>query len=263
MKKHLTSISLLALLCVPGIFAQEPAQISAPDLELKGNNILITYDILNSTRRDLFDIWIEVTDTAGNKIVAESLTGDVGENVKGGSHREIVWDLGADGIFLDAGIFIQVYGERLTPLGSDLVLEKEIRINPYKTIGQTLAFPGWGMAGMGKSKLHLLKGVAGYGCLAATIVYNRLGISNYDLYQTTEDLSEVDNYYNKAVLQDNLSHAFAYTAIAIWVAELTWTSVVLANIKKQEKERVAERINIYPVYHPQFQSPMLAVGFRF
>lgn len=260
MKRFINFVILFTLFLSQGVFAQESAEITQPQLELKINTIEISYDILNSSRRDLFDIWVEVTDTAGNLIEAKSLSGDVGEDVKGGSHRKIFWDLSADNILLDAGIYIQVYGERLTPMESEIIAAV---VNPYRAVGQSLIFPGWGLTASGKSKLHLTKGIAGYGFIAAAIVYNQKGVSSYEHYLNTEDMTEVDDLFNEAVSQDNLSEAFAYTAIGIWAADLIWTYFVVAKINNEQKRKHANQLRIQPSYDQGFQSPMLALQYRF
>ena len=59
-------------------YAQTTMRLSKPRLELKDNNINIFYDILNSIQTDKFRIWVEITDSTGNKVNARSLGGDIG-----------------------------------------------------------------------------------------------------------------------------------------------------------------------------------------
>ena len=94
-------------------YSQETARLTKPSLELKDNQINIFYDILNSQQTDTFRIWIEITDSTGKIIDAKSVSGDIGYNVSGGNNKMIIWNLAADSIYLDAGIYIQVNAEVL------------------------------------------------------------------------------------------------------------------------------------------------------
>jgi hypothetical protein len=269
MKNYHSFLVFLLVILTGRLFAQKEVQISAPQLELSGNLISISYEILNSSRNDLYTIWIEVTDTAGNSIEAKSLSGDCGENVKGGGKKKIKWDLAADSTYLDAGIYVQVYGERKVPLVAEPLVGEETRpeskqtnyINPYIALGQSALYPGWGLSKCTGKKIYLINGILGYGCIATAIIFNQVGISTYDNYLTTGDMTQVDGLYEKAVLQDNISEASAYTAIGVWAASLVWTYVVVARTNNGRKEKQADLLRIQPICDPGYQSLML--GFRY
>ncbi len=76
---------------------------------MEGNTIHIYYDILNPGPADEFNISLEITDEAGKVIRAGALDGDVGERVNGGNNKHITWDLGADGIRLNAQVFFEIH----------------------------------------------------------------------------------------------------------------------------------------------------------
>ena len=195
-------------------------------LELIDNYINIFYDILNTDRSVKFKIWVEITDSTGNKLNAQSLSGDIGENVNGGNDKKITWDLTNDSIYPDAGVYIQVNAEIIKPVNS---------IRRGGVFLKSLVFPGWGLSSMNKGKPHWLKGVAGYGCLAAAVVYNKKAISSYDDYLINDDLNEADTYYDNSVKYDNLSEIFAYTAIGIWVTDLIWTIAEIGRASCRER----------------------------
>ncbi len=247
-------VVLFSLVFLSSVYAQEPVKLSKPRLELIDNYINIFYDILNTDQSDKFRIWVEITDSTGNKVNARSLSGDIGKNVNGGNGKKITWDLKTDSIYPDAGVYIQVNAEI---------------INPVKTISRgglflkSLAFPGWGMSSMNKGKLHLLKGVAGYGCIAAAVVYNKKAVSSYNDYLINNELNEADKYYDNSVKYDNMSEIFAYTAIGIWVTDFIWTIAGSSNLNNEPGYSQAKGFSIKTVYEPRAHLPMVALRYNF
>ncbi len=241
-------------------FAQEAVKLSKPRLELIDNYINIFYDILNTDESDKFKIWVEITDSTGNKVNAQSLSGDIGENVNGGNDKKITWDFAANNFIPETGIYVQVYAETLT---SDEIIKPGKSISRGGVFLKSLAFPGWGLSSMNKGKLHWLKGVAGYGCIGASVIYNKKAISSYDDYLINNDLNEADTYYDNSVKYDNLSEIFAYTAIGIWVTDFIWTIAGSSNLNNEPGYSQAKGFSIKTVYEPRTQIPMVALRYNF
>ncbi len=141
-----------------------------------------SYDIRNFDNNDRFNVWIEITDSKGNPIRARSLSGDIGDEVKGGSRKEITWDPDADGVELDVGIFVQVFAEIVKlPLEMEETVESKVQeksVNTTSLVLQSLAFPGLGLTRATGGKPHWLRGVAGYGCIITSVTLNRMSISS-------------------------------------------------------------------------------------
>ncbi|MBA7538725.1 hypothetical protein ES705_31002 [subsurface metagenome] len=201
-------------------YAQTTVRLSKPRLELKDNHINIFFDILNSRQTDKFKIWVEIIDSTGNNIDARSLRGDIGENVSGGSNKKITWDLTADSIYLDAGIYVQVNAEILTSAETAKIVRPVKSISRGGVFLKSLIFPGWGLSRISKGKPHWLKGVAGYGCIAASFIYNKKAVSSYDAYLNSNDIQEIETFYENSVKYDKLSEVFAYAGIGIWVTRV-------------------------------------------
>jgi len=51
---------------------------------------MITFDILNANPNDKVNIWLEITDSSGAEPNANTLKGDVEDNVKAGANKQIV-----------------------------------------------------------------------------------------------------------------------------------------------------------------------------
>lgn len=247
-------VVLFSFAFLSSVLAQEPVKLSKPRLELIDNYINIFYDIFNTDESVKFKIWVEITDSTGNKVDARALSGDIGENVSGGNDKKITWDLTTDSIYPDAGVYIQINAE---------IIRSSKRISRSGVCLKSLAFPGWGLTSMNKSKLHWLKGVAGYGCITAAVVYNKKAISSYNDYLIINDLNEADTYYDNSVKYDNLSEIFAYTAIGIWVTDFIWTVAGSSNMNNEPGYAQAKGFSIKTVYEPWAQVPMVALRYNF
>lgn len=259
--------SLVIVLAGSVCNAQTKVEISKPRLVLEEDQINIHYDILNSSRTDIFRIWIEITDSTGNYIPALSLSGDIGENVKGGSDKMITWDYVADNIYPETGIYVQINAEIITHIEADdiIIPDKvpDIKISRAVVIAQSMVFPGWGLSRINKGKPHWLKGVAGYGCLAASFVYNRKAVSSYEDYLNASGIDETDKFYENSVKEDNLSEIFAYTAAGIWVMDLIWTIAGSSGLRKEPEYSQVKKISVYPVYEPSMRAQMVTVTYTF
>ena len=105
--------------------------------------------------------------------------------------------------------------------------------------------------------------MAGYGCIAASVKYNKQAVASYNDYLGTESLSDQDSFYDNSVKEDNLSEIFAYAAIGIWVTDFIWTVAGSSNLNKDSKYSQMEKFSIKPKYDPRFQASTLALSFNF
>jgi len=264
MKKTFILLFILALfLNSPSSHAQTEAQITKPRLELEDDHINILYDILNSRQSDIFRISVEITDSTGNNIDARSLSGDIGDNVKGGKNKKITWNYVADSIYPETGIYVQVNAEILTAPENIEIIEPDKRISRGGAILRSTVFPGWGLSRINKGNPHWLKGVAGYGCIAASVIYNRKAVSSYKDYDKSEDISQRDKLYKNSVKQDNLSEIFAYTAAGIWMIDFIWTIAGSSKLKDENNYIQAKRLSVHPVYEPHMRAQMVSVTYTF
>jgi len=262
-----TSIFIFALLFLfltnVDCYGQTPVKISKPRLELKDNNINIFYNILNSSQTDKFKIWIEITDSIGNKIDTQSLIGDIGDNVSGGSNKKIIWDITADSIYLDVGIYIQVNAEVQTPTETVEISKPVKKISRGGSIIRSIVFPGWGLSMINKGKPHWLKGLTGYGCIVASVIYNKKAISSYDDYLNTYNLPEIDEFYNNSVKEDNLSEIFGYTAMGIWLIDFIWTVVGSSKHINDTGNNQVSGFSINTEFNQQAHAPTIVFRYNF
>jgi hypothetical protein len=266
-------------LCAPAVSGQKVA-VSDPKLELRGNTIHITYDILNSTPSEEFTVELLVKDADGKQIHASALSGDIGDLVTGGSDKHIDWDLDVDRIEMNANIYVNIYlkaVEGLEPIVRESVTEKIEEEDPSgfsqvkdqgngkqynrtTLILQSAAFPGLGLSRY-KGGVHWIKGVAAYGCIGGSVIMNRKAINTFAGINDLTDFDEKDALYQQSLIQDNFSEALVYTAIAIWITDLVWTFTGTSDLKHTSLNQKGIRIN--PTIDPVSNAPLIAFTYNF
>ena len=220
------------------------ARVMNTDFDLKGNQLIITYDIENYDKNEIFFITAVIFYESGERISAKSLSGDIKENVKGGKNKTIVWDLEKDRIELKGSIYIEITAS------PELVAEEtrediskepveDISEEPQKSIGlagplvQSIVLPGLGNTRITR-KPYWVIGIIGYGSLASSYWFNHRAASSYDSYLSERDNQELrTDYYNDADTEKQISIACGIAAGVIWAADLT---LLVVNHKKHRKQ---------------------------
>ena len=259
-----STLWLLALLFLLGGtgYSQTRVEISDPKISMEGNVITISYDILNSSPGQTFDITLTIKDEDGNVIRAQSLEGDIGEGVSGGSNKTITWDLEADQVFVDAFFIVQVHANIILPAPEEAALSGAHEYNRAGIIAQSIAFPGLGLSRV-TGKPHWIKGVAAYGCLAGGIVMNRLSANTYNGIEDFDLYTDAREAYDKAVQQDKISQGLFFAAIGIWIVDIVWTAAGTTHLRKPALTQGSKGVTIYGTMDPVSKAPMLSLNYRF
>ncbi|UCH15012.1 MAG: hypothetical protein JSV22_03360 [Bacteroidales bacterium] len=137
------------------------------------------------------------------------------------------------------------------------------KVKTGKHILQSAIFPGWGLTEMSKGKPYWLIGVAGTGCIASSIYFNRKAYSNYDNYLESNDREKSNTYFDNAKTQDNISKALVYTAAAIWVTDLVIVGVRAGNLNKSYRKNSLSAFSIGSYIESNTDTPMLSLYFNF
>jgi len=130
-------------------------------------------------------------------------------------------------------------------------------------IAQSALFPGLGLSRVNPGKPHWIKGVAAYGCVAGSIVLNRMAVTSYNSYKEPTSLNDVDNDYNKAVTQDVVSEVLIYAAIGIWVTDMVWTILGTSDLNKNQTSGNLKGFSIGTGVEPVSSVPLIALRYKF
>ena len=238
----------------PDCQGQEFIRVSEPKMKRKDNLVYISYDFLNGQPTDTFNVAVDISDVFGNSIHESALSGDIGNNVMGGENKIIVWNLNVDRIYMEDDINVKILAQNRLPVpkskliliseiplvedtaeeGEPSTVSREASIKNFSRSGiiiQSLVFPGLGLSRV-KSKPHWLRGLAGYGCLAGSIVYKNKADEMRTEYNAAIEPDWKTYYYDVSVWQDNISKVFVASAIAIWASDFIWTLAGTSELKR-------------------------------
>jgi len=222
-----------------------PVQASYAQPEIRDNTLYNSYNIPDSNPDEKYIISIDKKDEDGNTIREDVPT----QNLR----KE---DLEPD----DGTRDIDPEEETKKP-----ELPAEIKTKDFNRTGiviQSLAFPGLGLSRV-TGNPHWLRGVAGYGCIAGSIVLNRQAVSTFNTIEGLENVDDVNEAFDKSVHQDNISEVLAYAAIGIWVADIIWTVAGTSDLKKRPLDSQSKRFSIKSDFDPVSNIPMISLRYRF
>jgi hypothetical protein len=216
--KHILLLISLILGLSLGLKAQKIKVVTTSIVEID-NKLVISYDLVKSKETQQFYISLEITSSTGNKISIKSLEGDIGNQVTGGTNKQIVWDYNADGIVLHDNINIEIF--------ADPIIEKILttKVSTGKALILSTILPGAGLSKIEKGKPYWLIGTAAYGLLGYSYMLNKKANENYDSYISNTDKTLNDQLLSDSQRQNKLSKTMAYTAIGIWSVNMVWTAI--------------------------------------
>jgi len=183
------------------------------EFNTENNQLYITYNIDSKRAGDKFLISVIISRQNGELINPESVTGDVGDNIRSGNYKRIIWDTGKDSLLLDEDISVEVTGEKVV-----------------KSLNKsTLMLSSAGLPGLGQTKITgkpwWLGGVAAYGALAGSIILHKASLNTYDEYLLADNISTRAELYDKCEKEWFLSTGLVAAAAAVWAANIVWIAI--------------------------------------
>ncbi len=254
-KNLLSFFSLTIYFFFSGYLLQaQNVKVETTSLKIVNNKLVIDYNFVKSKKTQRFDVWVEVTKSTGEKINAQSFSGDVGDNLEGGENKQISWDYNKDGIVLNDEINVEVFAN-ITVLGPGM----------GKAILLSAVFPGLGLSKLDPGKPYWLMGVVGYGLIGASVVMNKNAVQNYNDYLIEEHPNESEDFYNRSEQNDNISKICAYSAIGVWVVNLVWTAVNAKNSTSKVTGSLnnKQKVFFYGGLDPKTKSAGFTLKYRF
>jgi hypothetical protein len=208
--------------------------ITEPKAEFDGYKLFITYNFIDKSPSDIFYIWVEIRNQAGNPIKVYSFKGDVGDSIKPGSNKKITWIPEDDAVFLDEDVTVEIMGE------------KYVRsFSRSKVILQSTIVPGLGQTKVKNVNPWWLISIPAYGTLAGGLILHSVYVNSYDDYKTETEPVERQDLYDKSQKQKNLSGALLISSAVIWGGNLIWMSIIPDRYKPLEHAKLS--FNAYPI----------------
>jgi hypothetical protein len=254
---------MLLLFNLTDCLSQETITVSKPKLEIQGENLSIAYDILNTKPGEKYKISLEVTDSKGILINAQSYTGDIGENVEGGANKKIIWNFTSDNIKDEVNINIKiVISKYQEPPISEEIAKSTVPYTRSGLVLQSVALPGLGMSKLKKNPCWIT-GVAGYGLIAGSIIYNGASKSNYKNFENSRNNQQELSYYKKYENQKTMSLICAIGAATIWVTDFIIVLGSSSKLKDNSKNYQKNKLSLIPDYSINCSAPLLSLKYTF
>ncbi len=208
------------------IIVDTKAEVSNVDFNLINNELIITYDLLNAKSNEKFIISVNISTESGKLINSKTFKGDVGENITAGYSKKIIWSISDDIVYLDDKIFVEVTATHQNP--------KIIQpTSKSKAILLSTLFPGYGSAKTTLKTYHLIKGIAGYGCVVGYVSYKNKSDKSFSDYQSANTTSERDKFYNLSISEKQTSKALLYTGTGMWL--LDYATILISENRSHRK----------------------------
>jgi hypothetical protein len=234
-------------------FTQTYARIDNTSLQIDNGRLIITYDLINTKPNERFNVWIDVRRATGQEIKAKNISGHVGKNIVGGKGLNIIWNFESENIDYEGNINVQVLAELITI--HNLKIER--------ILIKSAVFPGWGLHDIEKVNPYLLIGIAGYGSLAAALIYNNKSNITYDQYLESDEIRERESLYDDFNSQENATKIFGISAAAIWIADIGWATMKYLKKTTKVSSDINPRFRIGYDFYRYGSTPVLTFKYNF
>ncbi|MFC2137117.1 hypothetical protein ACFLTE_02975 [Bacteroidota bacterium] len=168
LENRIISIIFLLIISVLNLNAQygTNAQITNIDFQLINEKIIITYDLIYAKPNDLFDIEVNIYNSTGYRVEAQSVEGSF-TDVKRGKKKQIIWYISEDYNNFEDNIYVELTArhKNYKPIN---------RVTRIEALAKSTLYPGWGSANTTLKKSNYAKGVLGYGFVATSLFFNQL-----------------------------------------------------------------------------------------
>jgi hypothetical protein len=219
--------------------------ITDPKLEFDGYKLSITYDIITKENSNIFYVWVEIKNQAGNPIRAYSFKGEVGDSIKPGTNKRIEWIPEEDAIYLDEDITVELKSEMYVKA-----------FNKGSALGLSAIVPGLGLTKIKNGKPWWVTSIPAYGALAGGLVIYNSSNNTYDAYLAGTTDPERTDLWDKLQKQRNLSSALFISSAVIWVSNMVWVAATPNRYRPLQHAK----LTLNPV--PDYQNRITFLSFR-
>ncbi len=239
--------NLLAIcLLIVALAAAKSAVAGQPDITnvtvsvTADKKVSITYDLASSSVQDNFNIQIAVF--SGHSIaplLVSQLSGDVGQTIRPGMGKTVVWDARADGYVLDGDYYVEV----------SATMRPQVRTGSHLT--QSMLFPGLGDYRLRNGSLYFLYGVGFYGSLYGAWYYNDLAKQEYIRYQQATEIDMRNELYDNTNTYALYATTLLSTAAFIYITDNT--GILMKSRRLRRRDPIEPSDSKY--YHRLSQQP--------
>lgn len=227
----------LATCAYAQIIVDSKAELTNVDFFMQEDKLVITYDLLNTKPDEKYLISVNIVTETDKPVNAKSFSGDVGENISGGAGKRIIWNISDDIAYLDDKISVKVSAIYINPR----IVKPTSR---GKAMLLSTLLPGLGCSKTTLKPIHLVKGIAGYGCIAGSFYFNNKSNKTFADYQDSDVAADRDRLFDQSVKEKNLSDILIYSGGAVWLIE--YVNILIARNHSRNKGFKSEIVSFSP-----------------
>jgi len=268
MIKFFASIIIIWISIVTS-FAQTTPEVKNVDFTVVNDTMFIFYDIANIKEQERFTVSVCIKTINGKIINPQTLTGDIGKNIKGGKDKKIVWAITKDNVSIDEEGYVEITAKFVfaqLPVTNKPVIDKvpvanKSHIGTGKAILFSTLLPGLGNTKLSEGKPYWLFGIASYSCLAGGVIMSlssSSAIKNYNA-ETTEN--DRDKSFSKSESAGKTATYLFIGAGVLWVGDLIITAV--QGGKSNKATSMNKRITIGYNYDTAMKQPLMIIKYKF
>ena len=232
------------------VFSQSKAKIQDVQIRKDADNVIVTYDLINTKAKERFDIRLLVIPLDGEKIYPKTTIGDVGRPIKGGKNRSIIWEINKDQRYINEKIYAEI---QATP-----IIDYIAPVSRGKALGLSAIMPGLGITKLNNGGAFWILGIAFYGTAGASAYYYIQTNNTYDNYLNTTDMEQRNKLYDQSKDERLMAQIFMYSAATIYVTNIVWT---LAQRNKTKSKK--PKYSFGGTFDPVASKPMLSFSYNF
>ena len=213
------------------------------------DKIEVFYDLDEAAPGESFRIWVKVYDINDQEIPLAERTGAVGDTVLGGAGKRVLLSLREDFRSVSTELYVRIFARPNFKTKIDIFTKERLQV-----LLKSVICPGWGQAGNRPKKGLLFLGLAAYGALGGSVLYNRRAEDKYAAYGESESLSERNRLFEEAKDSERSSDVLFYGAATLWAGNIIW-----AFFDKIPEEK--RSVLVAPILHPSDSGFALIVRF--
>ncbi|MBI5218282.1 MAG: hypothetical protein HY958_05060 [Bacteroidia bacterium] len=237
-------------------FSQTKAEIKNVDFTISGDSMIITYDIGKIRDNERFNVSINIKTVSGKTIVPKNLIGEVGENIRGGSKKKVIWNIKNDPQLPDEDIYVEITAKSRL----DLEFYKNAA-GRRNALWHSAVFPGWGNVQIKGNDKYMFIGIAGYTCLAGGAGCILYGFNTYNKYKSLDDEVQRDKLYSNANLFRKTGVTLLIAAGAIWAGDILLTAMQAK--KAGNATALNKKITLGYTYDTAMKRPVMMLRYNF
>ena len=230
-------ILFLAIIPIEVYSQTQPAQVKNVNyfFDPSENELIITYDLVNSSPLELYEIELLFVDGMNIVIRPVSIVGDVGNDVQGGENKRIIWNIFDDveNLSETARPAIQILSINNKPVDPDLaIIMNQIKLQDDKKYHFKMQRDGMLIGGLG--------------CCVGAIVCKLQGDGYIEEQNNAQDLDE----YNRA--GDNAQKYYTISYVLGGVSAITVGYSLYQYIRDGKSKKTKTALVVTPGFNKGF-----------